>query len=98
MIPLSQFSIRRKSHELLDSLNHPIPRLRWANRKCSLNNRWTMNFVIHVTLNYPEGEEIEYEHKASGFRNLAEIAEGYLREDQVTSWVFVVTKEESNDH
>jgi len=57
-----------------------------------------MNFVIHVTLNYPEGEEISYEHKASGFRQLAQIAEGYLREDQPTSWVFVVTKEESNGH
>lgn len=57
-----------------------------------------MNFVIHVTLNYPEGEEISYEHKASGFRQLALIAEGYLREDQPTSWVFVVTKEESNGH
>jgi hypothetical protein len=55
-------------------------------------------FTIHVTLNYPEGEEFEYTHIGiSGFRNLAEIAEGYLREDQVTSWVFVVTKEISND-
>ena len=54
-------------------------------------------YTIHVTLNYPDGVEFDYTHRGiSGFRNLAEIAEGYLREDTATSWVFVVTKEESN--
>lgn len=58
-----------------------------------------MTYTIHVTLNYPEGEEIDYTHRGiAGFRQLALIAEGYLREDQPTSWVFVVTKEESNGH
>lgn len=57
-----------------------------------------MTYTIHVTLNYPEGEEIDYTHRGIvGLRNLRDIAEGYLREDMPTSWVFVVTKEESND-
>jgi hypothetical protein len=57
-----------------------------------------MTFTIHVTLNYPEGEEIEYTHRGIvGFRNLAQLAEGYLREEMPTSWVFVVTREISND-
>lgn len=54
-------------------------------------------YNIHVTLLYPEGEEISYEHKASGFREMGQIAEGYLREDQPVRWVFVVTKENADD-
>jgi hypothetical protein len=64
----------------------------------SFGRKSQMNFVIHITLNYPEGEEISYSHKASGFRDLAEIAQGYLREDQPVRWTFVVTREESHDH
>jgi hypothetical protein len=55
-----------------------------------------MTYTVHVTLNYPEGVEFDYTHRGIvGLRNLRDIAEGYLREDSPTSWVFVVTKEET---
>jgi hypothetical protein len=41
------------SNELLDSLNHPFPRLRWANRQCGLNHRWTMTTKFELRLIVP---------------------------------------------
>lgn len=57
-----------------------------------------MRYVVHVTINYPEGEEIEYTHKHDDIWEVSAMIEGYIREDTPSSWVFIVTREESYDN